>query len=568
MHDLHRFLVDYEMAMLRALAQNRGATLTTNRQTEAVDQLAVALLDPLSARVALTRLSLEAREALEAVLLAGGRMRAPHFARRFGQVRPIGPGRLERDAPWRDPANPAEELWYAGLVFRAFYEDAGGPGEFVFVPDDLRPLLPQPEGRPPAFAVEGVPAPTQQREDGPALVRDMFAYLVYVQNHDVRPYADGRLGRRDLAALRQRIIDADERRMVFLRHLAGRLGFVRRQGEFLGLETAQVKRWLTASTARQLFVLQEAWRDDPTWNDLCRVPGLLCDAENGWPQRCDAVATRRALLALLARCPPEVWWSGPSFAAAVKAFHPDFQRPDGDYASWYIRDRASGQYLSGFESWDQVEGALIADLLAGPLRWLGVVATAADGPGMVYRLTEAGARFLGLLSREAESSPSPPIAVHPDFRVELPAPASLYVRFQLERFADVEGEEPCRYRLTVGGLGRALVRDVRVEQVLAFLQQASGRPIPPNVVGQLRTWAGRFGRVELQEVALLRTKSERALKELSVLPETRALIAKVLSPTMALVRKEDLTRLRKALRELGYLASPRGKSADDPTEAG
>ena len=568
MHDLHRFLVDYEMAMLRALAQNRGATLTTNRQTEAVDRLAVALLDPLSVRVALARLSPEAREALEAVLLVGGRMRAPHFARRFGQVRPVGPGRLERDAPWRDPANPAEELWYAGLVFRAFYEDAGGPGEFVFIPDDLRPLLPQPEGRPPAFAVEGVPAPIQQREDGSALVRDLFAYLVYVQNHDVRPYADGRLGRRDLAALRKRMTDADERRMVFLRHLAGRLEFVRRQGEFLGLETAQVKRWLTASTARQLLVLQEAWRDDPTWNDLCQVPGLLCDAESGWPQRHDTVATRRALLALLARCQPEVWWSGPSFAAAVKAFHPDFLRPDGDYASWYIRDRASGQYLSGFESWDQVEGALIADLLAGPLRWLGVVATAADGPGMVCRLTEAGAHLLGLLSREAESSPSPPIAVHPDLRVELPAPASLYVRFQLERFADVEGEEPCTYRLTVGGLGRALVRDVRVEQVLAFLQQASGRPIPPNVVGQLRTWAGRFGRVELQEVALLRTKSERALKELSVLPETRALIAKVLSPTMALVRKEDLTRLRKALQELGYLASRRGKSADDPTEAG
>lgn len=568
MHDLQRFLVDYEMAMLRALAQNRGVTLTTNRQTEAADQLAAALLDPLSVRVALDRLSPEAREALEAVLLAGGRMRAPRFARRYGQVRPIGPGRLERDAPWRDPANPAEELWYAGLVFRAFYEDAGGPGEFVFVPEDLRPLLPQPEAKPPAFAVERVPTPAQQGENGLALVRDLFAYLVYVQNCDVRPYADGRLGRRDLAALRKRMTDADERRLVFLRHLAGRLGFVRRQGEFLGLETARVKRWLTASTAHQLLVLQEAWRDDPTWNDLCQVPGLLCDAESGWPQRYDALATRRALLALLARCPLESWWSGPSFATAVKAFHPDFQRPDGDYASWYIRDRTSGQYLSGFESWDQVEGALIADLLAGPLCWLGVVAAAADEPGMVCRLTEAGARFVGLLPGEVESPSSPPIAVHPDFRVELPAPASLYVRFQLERFADVEGEEPCWYRLAAGGLGRALARGVRVEQVLAFLQQASGHPVPPNVAGQLRTWAGRFGQVELQEVALLRTKSERALKELSVLPETRALIAKVLSPTAALVRKEDLTRLRKALRELGYLASPPGTSADDPTEAG
>jgi hypothetical protein len=163
---------------------------------------------------------------------------------------------------------------------------------------------------------------------------------------------------------------------------------------------------------------------------------------------------------------------------------------------------------------------------------------------------------------------SSPIVVQPDFRVQVPVPINLYTRFQLERFADLESTEPCRYALTVGGLGRGLARGIRVEQVLAFLQQASGRPVPPNVAGQLRTWAGRFGQVELQEVALLRTKNERALKELSVLPETRALIAKVLSPTTALVRREDLARLRKALRELGYLSSPPGRSADDPTEAG
>jgi hypothetical protein len=568
MHDLQRFLVDYEMAMLRALARNRGVTLTTNRQTEAVDQLAAALLEQLSVRVALDRLSPQASEALEALLMAGGRMRAPRFGRRFGQVRPIGPGRLERDAPWQDPANPAEELWYAGLIFRAFSQDPGGPGEYVFVPNDLLPLLPQPEATPPAFAVETVCAPVQGQEDGQTLVRDLFSYLIYVQNHDVRPYADGRLGRRDLAALRRQLEDADERRFVFLRHLADRLRFVGRQGEFLRLETAPVKRWLTASTARQLLMLQEAWRDDPTWNDLCQVPGLICDPESGWHLRYDAVAMRRALLALLARCPLEAWWTAVSFVAAVKAFHPDFQRPDGDYSSWYIRDSASGSYVSGFESWDRVEGALITDLLAGPLRWIGVVATEAAQPGAVCRLTEAGGRFLGLLPEAVETPPSPPIAIQPDFRVEVPAPASLYVRFQLERFADLEGEEPCRYRLTVGALGRALARDVRVEQVLAFLQQASQRPVPPNVTGQLRMWAGRFGQVQLEEVALLRVKNERVLKELSVLPETRALIARVLSPTTALVRKEDFSRLQKALRDLGYLSSPPGRTADDAAEAG
>jgi hypothetical protein len=551
MYNLQRFLIDYDMTMLRVLAQSRGVELATNRQSEAADELAVRLLDPLSVRTALTRLDPEAREALDTLLAAGGRMRAPHFFRRFGPVRAIGPGRLEREAPWQEPANPAEALWYAGLIYRSFLQDDAGPGEFVFVPDDLCPLLPEPQIEPPAFAVEAVPAPAPREGGGTDLVHDLFAYLVYLQIHDVRPYADGRLGKRDLAALRGRLGEAGERRFAFLRHLARQLGFVARQGQYLRLQSAPVKRWLSATPERQLSVLQETWRDDPAWNDLCQVPGLVCDEETPW--RNDPLATRQALLSLLARCPASEWWSMASFVAAVQDYHPDFQRPDGDYTSWYIRDAASGEYLSGFESWERVEGALIADLLAGALHWLGIVALTPASAGALCRLTESGARLLGLLPAAAEDLVSPPIVVHPDFRVELPPPASLYTRFQLERFTDLEQVEPCTYRLTIGSLHRALARDIQVEQVLAFLQQASQHPVPANVAGQLRLWAGRLGQVSLQEVALLQVKSERTMKDLTVLPETSHLIARVLSPTSALVRKQDLPRLKRELRSLGYL---------------
>jgi hypothetical protein len=573
MYNLRRFLNDYDMTMLRALAQSRGARLSTNRQAEAADELAALLLEPLSLRMALTRLSPQSREALEVIQAAGGRMRAPYFARRFGEVRPTGPGRLEREAPWKEPASPAEELWYAGLIFRAFSQDESVPGEFVFVPDDLQPLLPQPRLEPPAFSVDIVAPPARQDSETTDLGYDLFSYLVYLQNHDVQPYADGRLGRRDLAALRARLGGADERRLAFMRHLAGRLGFVLRQDKVLRLEASSVKRWLTATTARQATVLQEAWRDDPTWNDLCHVPTLVCDQQTPW--RNDPVATRQALLALLARCPLDRWWSSASFVAAVKEIHPDFQRPDGDYASWYIRDTTSGDYLSGFESWDRVEGALIADLLSGPLHWLGLVTTVSGEADSIYRLTAAGAHFLGLLAGEPDERPSPPIVVRPDFQITVPPLASLYTRFQLERFTDPSdpspsrrgpaSQEPWLYRLTVGSLGRALAQGIQVEQVLAFLRQASERPVPANVAGQLRLWAGRFGQVQLEEVAILRFKNERVLKELSVLPETRSLLGEILSPTSVLVRKQDLGRLRKELRALGYLPP---EAVDDLAERG
>ena len=498
MASLHRFLVDYDMAMLRALAENLGMALHTNRQTEAADQLAAALAEPSSVQVALARLSVDGRSALDTLLAAGGQMRAPQFNRHFGQVRPVGPGRLEREVAWRHPANPAEELFYVGLIYRIFCQDERGAGEFVVIPDELRCLLPQPPAAPP-FAVTTVPGPCEPSVQEATLAHDLFLYLVYVQNQDVRPYADGRLGRRDTSALVQQMGQPGERRLALVHHLVERLGFVARRNALLRLEPAPVKGWLTAAPACQLAVLQTAWRDDPTWFDLCHLPSLLCDVQTGWLERTDPVTTRKQVLRWLAHCPPEAWWSCVSFVAAVKAADPDFQRPDGDYDSWYIRDAASEVYLSGFESWDQVEGALIADLLAGPLRWLGVVrrAESYSGPrpegelNSLCRLTAEGAHWLGLAAGEVEVSRPAPITVGPDFLVHVPASASLYVRFQLERFAELEQAEPCRYRLTASALSRALAQGIQVEQILAFMKRAGQRPVPGGVAGQMRRWASR-----------------------------------------------------------------------------
>jgi len=559
MQNLHRFLIDYDMAMFRALALNRGISLTTNRQVDAAEQLAGELLEPLSVRTALAQLSPEAREVLDALVAAKGRMRAPHFYRCFGNVRPIGSGRMERETPWREPANPTEELWYAGLIFRAFYHDAAGPGQFILIPDDLLPLLPSAQSQAPAFVVETVPEPPTKGSSEHTLVSDMFAYLVHLQTHDVRPYADGRLGRRDLSSLRQGMTGFNEQRLALLQHIAERLGFVIFQDKRLKLDAATVKRWLSASAAQQISVLQETWRDDPTWNDLCLVPTLVCAQDASWQN--DPTGTRRALLSLLGLCPVDTWWTAQSFVAAVKESHPDFQRPDGDYESWYIRDAASGEYLSGFKSWDRVEGVFITDLLTRPLRWLGVLGSGNTDAGWACRITGAGARFLKLSPPATAEPLSPPFTVRPDFRIELPEPPSLYTRFQLERFAELESAEPCLYRLTVAGLGRALARDVRIEQVLAFLRQASDSAVPANVAGQLQMWAGRFGQVHLEDIALLRVRNERTMRELSVLPETRDLLSKPISPTAALVRHKDLAPLRKALRMLGYLPpeEPTGK---------
>lgn len=555
MTQIQRALADYDMAMLRVLAHLRGVTLTSNRRPESIDELAEALLDPMSVRIALANLTPPARRALDALVASGGRMRAAQFARRHGHIRPMGPGRLERERPWRDPTSSAEELWYLGLIFRGFFDDDAGSGEFMFVPRDLLPKLPEPAVQDGGFSVEAVSPPERPKDGSAVLVHDVFSYLAYIQTHDVRPYADGRLGERDLTSLRARMSDGDERRLGFLRHLLDQMGFVYRQREYLRLKADPVRRWLSAAPAGQLLAIQAAWRDDPSWIDLCHVPGLECELAGDWLLQIDPVSTRRAVLSWLSRCPWPAWWSVEAFVEGVKQSDPDFQRPDGDYTSWYIRDVASGEYLAGFESWDQVEGRLLHDLLARPLYWLGITAIGASDSGSRCCLTDGGARLLGLAPEDTRDPSAAPIVIHPDLRVDLPQPLSLYTRFQLERLAALDREEPCSYRLTVESMGRAFARGIQIEQILAFLRDSSGQPVPSSVSDQLRLWAARYDMVDLQDMTLLTVRHERVLKELSSLPETRNLLARVLSPTSALVSGRDLPRLKRALRALGFLKS-------------
>ena len=89
--------------------------------------------------------------------------------------------------------------------------------------------------------------------------------------------------------------------------------------------------------------------------------------------------------------PKQEWWALEGFIMAVKETEPDFQRPGGDYDSWYIRGEDSEEYLTGFDNWEAIEGALLEYYLTGPMHWLGLVDLADEAA----RLTAYGRAFLG-----------------------------------------------------------------------------------------------------------------------------------------------------------------------------
>jgi hypothetical protein len=294
--------------------------------------------------------------------------------------------------------------------------------------------------------------------------------------------------------------------------LAGDLGWLQPRGRRkAGLRAAAVRAWLEAPRCEQRRTVLNAWRASQTWNDLCRTPGLTCEDTGNW--RNDPVATRERLLPLLAQLSPHAWYELEVLVDAIKKTAPDFQRPDGVYDTWYIRERHSQAYLRGFDFWNAVEGAVVRFLVAGPLHWLGVFdlglasrleplddVTPADAPTPAPHrwLSPTAAGQAWLASQPAPSGPDSEatLTVLADYTVVVPSDAPLLDRFRVSRFTTWEPPTGAhsgsaltfRYRITQSGLRRAAAQGIDAERVLAFLQERSARPLPAAVIAGLQRW--------------------------------------------------------------------------------
>lgn len=585
MRTLAESLIDYPKPLLQGIAETRGVRLVGGTPRQITDQLAAALSDADSVASAVRGLSPAAMTALARLIAARGRMTVATFARVAGVIRAFGPGRLARDEPWHEPANAAEELWYRALIARAFATTEQGATEFVYVPTDILPLLPPlAEGARPPISLAPASFP---RESGPRLRRardvlleDACTLLIFVQAHAPwawagaapdSPKATFSWRERDLAALRAQTLEPTA--LPLLLYLAGKLGWFRLDKGRLRLEMRAVRDWLDRTRQEQRRAFFLAWRDAPDWNDLCHVPGLRC-VETGW--RNDPLLARRAVLNHLARCAGG-WHSLDSLVTAIREADPDFQRPDGDYNSWYIQDEATSRYLRGFEDWPRVEGALITHLVTGPLHWLELVEVgfAEKEKGKedaVFYLTPAGVWLLGL-SREPEEPAPASLQVHDDFTVTVPPVARLWDRFRLARVAvplpapDASTRERPhsaggrRYRLSRDSLARAQRQGLSPERVLSFLQEASGGQVPKRVAAALVRVSPAPSSPTGEPVAPRRLRLRRLtvlqadptlLQELRGRAELVHFLNQELAPGVVVVDEKSLAALRTALHKLGY----------------
>lgn len=531
MPDLFHSLLKQDIGHLRIIAELWGHELKTAKAEGALEELCASLLDPDLVAELIGSLPSEADSAIHALADAGGRLPWQTFTRKYGDIREAGAGKRDREKIHLKPASAAETLYYRGLLARAFFDTQKGPQEFAYIPDDLLSLIQT------AGAQHVVPLPKMEVEPLG------------------RPASPGERGQEILA--NDSILDDATTLLAAIR--MGMPGFPPDNRLIALLTSAKlvkknalqpeaVKTFLEASRADALKILTDTWMQSETFNELKLMPGIVCEGEwTNQPQE-----TREFLLNLLDAIPTGKWWSMSSFVRDIKAKYADFQRPAGDYDSWFIRRASDGQYLRGFAHWDEVDGALIKYFITDILHWLGQVdLSIADGA-----VAPTSFRLSSFESKKVESGK---VSVSSNGKISIERTAPRVVRYQISRFCEWEETKGSdfKYQVTAKSLRHAKEQGLKAEQLLALLVKHTDNKVPPPFVKALKRWElnGTEARVETQVV--LRVAKPEIVEEMR---KSRAgkFLGEMLSPTAVIVKGGAIQKVLEALTELGLLAEIQG----------
>ncbi len=549
MRTLEQALQDHELIVLRVLGEWWELDLMGTDKVGCVSALA-EVLSQLDMVQEINYVTPEENAALNELIAAGGQVPVAAFSRKYGEVRMMGPAKLEREEPWFDPISASESLWYRGFLYRAFDETADGVMEFYYLPADMMTQFTQVEAVGSVASVTGEPEALRSIAPAPApddyetavinAVDDLTTLLAIAQTNPELL--------EDPLKLSRYLQNSDSDRQSLLMTLADEMGLLRHTDNRLR-PTRTAVSWLQQGRESQLQDMANAWSSS-IWNDLCHTPGLRCEGE-GWSN--DPLLARTALLEKVELTGD--WYSLKILVGHIKETDPDFQRPDGNYDTWYVRDLQSDAYVRGFANWDLVEGQLLRFLIQGPLFWLGMVETGTSANKPLFRLTGRGLNWL-------KDVPAPekeihvPLVVQVDGTILVPLNGSRYQRFRAARVGEmqpVEPGQPYAYRLTPQSLVSAQEQGIQPDRVLSFLEEASDRPLPVSVKRAISRWQERGVEGRLETAVILRVKEAAILETLRANPKTRDLLGESLGDLAVIVRPDDWLELQKITAELGLL---------------
>ncbi len=545
MPDLSQSLHDQDSSYLRIVADLWGIVPEISNHQLTWEDLTNKLLEPELVSEIIQSLPPEARVALDELMRHEGFLPWTRFTRHFGEVREMGEAKRNRLRPYLNPVSIAEILWYRALIARTFLDTPSGIQEFAYIPSDMLALLPHPT----TTIQTTLARPASQVERAHLLQANdqildhactLLTALRMGFRHDSQEFLDlswDSTGSYTLTpmALQELLVAAE---------------IIDTESELPQIENARL--FLESTRAEALSLLATVWRRSPTFNELHQLPGV--DMEGDWQN--DPLQTRNMIFDVLISLPKDTWWSLTSFIEAIKQNYPDFQRPAGDYDSWYLRDRKTGEFLRGFEHWDEVDGALIRYLITGPLYWLGYLELASPMQGerpTAFRFSSWSSELLEGQPPKGFADENEKVTIQSNAQLSAPRLIPRTARYQIARFCyweSVHGQS-YHYRLTPASLTRARQQGLRVNHLLKLLQRYA-ESVPPNLIRALDRWEEHGAEARIERALILRLKSPDILQALRLSRAARFL-GDPLGPTVVIVKPGAWEKVLAVLVEMGYL---------------
>ena len=480
----------------------------------------------------------QARQAWLELSKKNGKISWSDFIRHYGDINEIGQGKIERERKYLKKGTTTEYLWYRGLLFRAFFKDKGEPQEFAYLPDEFILLL-----------KKSIPPTVSTASPGKPFHFSYAPKLVAANDH-ILDHACTLL-----AALRAGL-DAEKSchfniPVHFLIELLKSADIV---DEAHQPKTGETKRFLETGRAQGLLQLFICWEKSETINELFLIPEIKCEGK--WKNQ--PKTARENLLKMVKEIPIQEWWDLDAFIADVRQQQPDFLRPSGDYDSWIIRNRSSGEYLRGFANWDKVEGHFIRHLITQWLRWLGAVDLGFSEDSetiQAFRLTTWSKflfnhQFVPNLAKENEK-----VIIRSNGSILCPPLTPRAVRYQIARFCEWREEkiDGYHYFLSASAMQKAEMQNLQTGQLITFFKRNARMPIPPTFYKAITQWKQFHLQAKFETGVLLKVTDASILDELEKSSAKRFLLERV-NPTMMLVKPGGEKVIQHTLMEIGYLS--------------
>lgn len=553
MQTLQQTLQDHDMGFFRILGELWGVDVSSSTPASAVQELCAHMKDPAQLADTIEALPTADIGALARLAAEGGRVASGDFFQRYGRLRSMGPGRRDREKPWRSPISASERLYYHGLLARAFADSPTGPKEFIFIPDDLLPLLREfLESADLTTEATLVRPPDHVNEASSALLDDATTLLAALRR---QPLATQSIPQDQFKALTPFLVHPGALQLLLQILL---------ENDYLTQPPIQPKperlgELLTSPRNEALRALNLAWRDSENWNDFWLLDHLE-PASGEWTLGPKSV--RSGALARLGAVTRGSWHSLEQFVQQVKADYPTFARPGGDFEGWYLRDRRTGNILRGFDAWDAVDGALLKRIIAGPLHWLGAIDLGNDRAGRPhpthFRLTPWSQVLFKSDFILDLPEPAAKAELLAQGRLVLPRAVPRQLRYQVARLCSWQAftEDRYHYQLKPSAVLAAAKQGLTSHHIERLLTDLSDDPIPPSVLEAVQRLLAQGSEAQLLDTTLLRVEKSAVLDALLAKKATSRLIEERLNPTTAVVQRRSIQALLTEAVRQGLLIEP------------